>query len=389
MKSAFKFLFICLMTITLLPAKSQDLKKAELSGHLQSLNTVWIQEPSSQWYSMGSVYNRLNFNWYMHQNWKFSTSMRNVFTYGQLVYLSYPAYSNLLTSDQGYMNLTGEIASDSSYVFYTNLDRLNLSFNKGNFNAIVGRQRINWGINMVWNPNDIFNTFNFYDFDYVERPGCDAIRMQYYTGMTSSLDVAVKVDDQERVTAAAMYHFNKWNYDFQLLGGVMTSDVVVGGGWSGYIGGAGFTGEGTFFRDKDNFADTTGIFVFSTGVNYTFKNSLFIHGSFLYNSDGTTGNAGYGSGLILITPELSPKNFTQAKYSILGQVSYPFTPLINGDITSIFNPNDKSFFIGPNVNFSLSDNITLLLMSQIFIGDEGTEFGDSGSLFYLRLKWSF
>jgi len=369
--------------------QAQDLKKAELNGHLQNLNTVWIQDASSQWYSMGSIYNRLNFNWYMHDNWKFSTSMRNVFTYGQLLYLSYPSYSNLLTSDQGLMNLTGEIASDSSYVFYTNLDRLNLSFNKGNFNAIVGRQRINWGINMVWNPNDIFNTFNFYDFDYVERPGCDAARMQYYTGMSSSLDVAVKLDDQERLTAAAMYQFNKLNYDFQLMGGVMTSDVVFGGGWSGYVGGAGFTGEGSYFRDKDNFSDTTGIFVFSTGANYTFKNSLFVHGSFLYNSNGTTGKAGYGSGLILITPQLSPKNFSQAKYSILGQVSYPFTPLINGDITGIYNPNDKSYFIGPNVNFSLSDNITLLLMSQIFIGDEGTEFGDSGSLFYLRLKWSF
>ncbi len=191
----------------LLPAKSQDMKKAELSGHLQSLNTVWVQDVQSEWYSMGSVYNRLNFNWYMQKNWKFSTSMRNVFTYGQLLYLSYPSYSKLLTSDQGYMNLTGEIAGDSSYVLYSNIDRLNINFNKGNLNVIVGRQRINWGINMVWNPNDIFNTFNFYDFDYVERPGCDAVRMQYYTGMSSSLDVAFKLDYSGKINSRGHVSF--------------------------------------------------------------------------------------------------------------------------------------------------------------------------------------
>jgi hypothetical protein len=363
-------------------------RKTHLSGFLQNLNMVYVEDIESQWQTMGTIQNRLNFKWYPHQNLTFSASARNLFSYGQLIYTNYPLYSDLLIYDEGFINLTWPIAKDSSYILYTQIDRANFQFVKNNFDVKIGRQRINWGINMVWNPNDIFNTFNFYDFDYVERPGCDAVRLQYYTGIASSVEFAFKIDKNEEITSAAMYRVNKWNYDFQLLGGVYRDDIVVGLGWSGYIKDAGFTGEGSYFIDRKNLADTNGIFVFSAGANYTFRNSIFLHGSFLFNSNGTTGPAGWGSALFVVA-DVTPKTFTLAKYSLLGQISYPFTPLIKGDLATIYNPSDKSIFIGPNLDFSLSDNITLLLMSQIFLGDPGTEFGYNSSLYYLRLKWSF
>jgi hypothetical protein len=73
----------------------------------------------------------------------------------------------------------------------------------------------------------------------------------------------------------------------------------------------------------------------------------------------------------------------------MGQLSYPITPLIQGDLSTIVNPFDGSFFLGPNVSFSLTENITLLLMGQLFYGGGGTEFGDYGQLYYVRLKWAF
>jgi hypothetical protein len=231
-------------------------------------------------------------------------------------------------------------------------------------------------------------SINYYDFDYIERPGCDAVRLVYFPGVSSSVEAAVKIDQNHDITLAGMYKFNRWNYDFQIIGGIMQSDFMIGAGWSGNLKKAGFNGEGSWFRDKDNFSDTSGIFIFSTGINYTFRNSLFLHSSFLFNSNGTTGKAGVENPFLSLR-EISPKSFTAARYSIFGQVSYPFTPLISGDLSSIFNPNDLSMFVGPNISFSLSDNITLLFMSQIFIGDQGTEFGGMGSLIYLRLKWSF
>jgi hypothetical protein len=363
-------------------------KKLDFSGHLQNLNTVWIQDVESEWYSTSSIYNRLNFKWFLHKNWTFTASARNVINYGQLIYMNYPYYSDLLIEDDGLLDLTGTIASDSSYILYTNLDRLNLKFSKGKFQTIAGRQRINWGINMVWNPNDIFNTFNYYDFDYVERPGCDALRLMYFPGISSSVEAAIKIDQSQNLTIAGLYKFNRWNYDFQVMGGIMESDVVLGAGWSGNLKKAGFNGEASWFRDKNNFADTSGIFVLSTGINYTFRNSLYLQGAFLYTSNGTIGNAGVENPFLSLR-EVSPKSFTAARYSVFGQVSYPITPIITADLSGIFNPNDLSVFIGPDLNISLSDNISLLFMSQIFVGQQGTEFGGLGSLIYLRLKWSF
>ncbi len=148
---------------------------------------------------MSSIYNRLNLSWYPHQNWTLSASARNMFSFGQMIYQYYPYYSDLLVDEPGFLNMTWPIAKDSSYVLYSNIDRANIQFNKGNFEMRVGRQRVNWGINLVWNPNDIFNTFNYYDFDYVERPGCDAIRAVYYTGVSSSVEAAVKISRKKKL----------------------------------------------------------------------------------------------------------------------------------------------------------------------------------------------
>ncbi|MBN1337696.1 MAG: hypothetical protein JXA03_00140 [Bacteroidales bacterium] len=377
-----------LLTYPIIGTAENDPKKYSLSGHLQNMNTVWIPEGSERWNNLNSTYNRLNFKWYAAKTMTLNAGARNLFTFGQLLYETHPVYSDLLTGDPGYLDLTGRIARDSSCVLYSNLDRLNVQYSKGKFEAVAGRQRINWGMNMVWNTNDIFNTFSIYDFDYVERPGCDALKMEYYTGFASSVQAAVKIDSSEAITAAGLIRFNRWNYDFQFLGGTMDKDLVLGTGWSGYLKNAGFTGEASYFRPTDNFNDTMAIFIFSSGINYTFKNSFFSQFAFLYNSGGTTENAGLHAGLLNLR-NLTPKTISPARYSLFFEIAFPLTPLVRADLSSAHNPSDLSFFLGPNLDISLADNIDLLLMAQIFSGKTNTEYGDYGSFYYLRLKWSF
>ena len=359
-----------------------------LSGYLQNLNTLWIKDVTSQWYSMNSVVNRLNLKLYLNNQWNVNAAARNALTYGQLIYLNHPYYADLLIGDEGRLNLTTVIRQDSSYIFYSHLDRLNLHFVRDRFELTLGRQRINWGINLVWNPNDLFNTFNFYDFDYAERPGCDALRLQYYTGYASSFQAALKIDSENQLTAAFLYKFNYRNYDLQLLSGVMKEDAVIGAGWSGYLRDAGFSGEVSWFRNFEHITDSSGVIVLSMAVNYTFSNALFVHTAMLYNSAGTTGKAGWGDSFLTLQ-DLSPKTFTPARYALFGQMTYPISPLIRADFSTVFNPTDHSLFLGPALDFSLSDNIAFLLMGQIFRGKAGTEFGDYGTLIYTRLKWSF
>jgi hypothetical protein len=313
--------------------------------------------------------------------------MRNRFLYGDFIEMGYPYYAEMLDKDNGYADMTWIVADDSSFVLLSSIDRANLKFTKSKFEATIGRQRVNWGIGFVWTPNDIFNSFSYFDFDYEERPGCDAVRLEYYTGVTSSAQLVASLNSDKRPTIAGMYRFNRWEYDFQFLGGMMVDDIVVGAGWAGQIKGAGFRGEISYFRDAGQFKDTTGQLEATVDADYTFKNSLYLHAAFLYNSTGTTGPAG-GMNYLEIK-NVSVKNFTLARYDIMGEIAYQVSPLVRADISSIINPSDKSLFVGPSVILSISNNWQLMLISQLFYGEKGTEFGDYGKMWYARLKWSF
>jgi len=133
---------------------------------------------------------------------------------------------------------------------YSNWDRLNLNYSYGNWDITLGRQRINWGINTVWNPNDLFNSQNFLDTDYEEKPGSDALRIQYTTGETSSLEIAFHPDKEFKMkqsVLAAIYKFNFRSFDFQILAARYLQDYSMGMGWAGNIKNAGFKGEINYF----------------------------------------------------------------------------------------------------------------------------------------------
>ena len=153
--------------------------------------------------------------------------------------------------DNGIIDLSHVWVNENSFVFHSIIDRLWMNYSHKKFDLRIGRQRINWGVNTVWNPNDLFNAFNFVDFDYEERPGSDAVRFQYYTGDFSSFEIAARPGEHiDSTVAAAMYKFNKWNYDFQVLGGNYFSDIALGLGWAGNIKNAGFKGEATYFHPR-------------------------------------------------------------------------------------------------------------------------------------------
>ncbi len=365
----------------------QEASSVTASGFLEYSNTTWAPSGRGIWSEQSGFYTRLNLQWQPSNSFSLHAGIRNNFIFGSLMAQFYPFYHNMLASDAGLMDLTFTLKEDTSYVLLSNTDRLFAKWTLDKLEITLGRQRINWGMNMVWNPNDIFNTYNYFDFDYVERPGSDALLLQYFTGDLSSVQLAFKLNRDKELTAALLYKFNLANYDFQLLGGIMNKDFVAGLGWSGQIGGAGFTGETSYFRNAHHFSDSTGQWVTSVGINYTLNCGLFINTSFLYNSKGTTGNAGRTN--FLFMDNLSPKTLTLSRINFFTEVSYPITPLIKADLSTIFNPNDHSAFMGPSVDLSLTDNLQFFVMAQLFLGSKTSEYGNYGKMLYLKLKWSF
>ena len=360
----------------------------ELSMYYKPVQAMPVSASDSLNYLfLSQIHNRINFRWYASSKLTFALEARNRIFFGQMV-REFPDYEDYIEEDNGYLDLGTVLISQNSWFLHTMLDRAWVDYTSGKWQIRLGRQRINWGTNLVWNPNDVFNTFSYFDFDYEERPGTDGVRIQYYTSVTSSAELVYKVGHNNNETAVAgMYRFLKSSYDIQFMGGWVGKDYVLGGGWSGDIKGGGFRGEATWFKPRDN-SDPENFesFVASISGDYTLRNSLYLHAAFLFNSHGTTGDAG-GRGFF--TPDISAKMLSLGRYQLFAQASYPFTPLFSGNMAAMLNPCDGSSFLGPSLTYSIGNNWEVMLNGQLFLGRTGTEYGDFGQAVFARLKWSF
>lgn len=365
----------------------EEPKKWSLTGYVKDMQTIIFNEPGEQWITDNLIHNRLNFHWYATESLTFSAQARNRFMWGEMV-SSFPGYAESIDQQIGWFDLTENFLEEKSFVFNSSIDRLYFDYNKGKFQVKLGRQRINWGQTFAWNPNDIFNAYSFFDFDYEEKPGSDAIRAVYYINYASQIELAAKVNHKDEVTAAALYKFNYKNYDYQLIAGVLDeNDWLAGGGWSGQIKNVAFRGEFTYFypKEKENNPD---VFTGSIGFDYTFKNSLMLQFETLYKSNGNKNEAFNLNELYY--NEISAKNLSLNQITLFTQVSYPITPLINSSLSVMYSPNDQSVFLGPGLTGSLSDNTEVSVNVQSFYSEAAKNNAQAKSSFvFLRLKYSF
>ena len=240
----------------------QDSAKSKnfvLNGYVKNMQIVAFQNVNSDWITGNLIHNRLDFTWYIKQSLKLTIGDRNRFFYGDFL-KDITGYDKTFETDDGVVKLSKNVIDWQSEVMNVTLDRANLDYTNGKFEITFGRQRINWGQTFVWNPNDIFNTYSYLDFDYEEKPGSDALRAQYYINSTDRAEIAFKENNEKQVTAAGLYRFNKHSYDFQFLGGIFNNDYfMIGAGWSGEILNGGFRGEISYFKNNKKFSDSAGV----------------------------------------------------------------------------------------------------------------------------------
>jgi hypothetical protein len=389
LKRVHYFLFLLFLTISSTYAQ----EKITMDGYISNTFSLYGIEDVTLWEN--SFMDRFNFRVYP-TNWLTGAiDFRSRIITGNTL-TTIPGYSDGLGNDPGYMNMTlldnGNIGKNAGYALTTVVDRLWLQFTFGNLEAIVGRQRINWGQTLVWNPNDIFNSYSYFEVDYPERPGSDAIRLQYYTGNASTIELVAKTDSSKRVTAAGYFRFNTLGFDIQLLGGVyQEEDLFLGAGWSGNLGPTGFRGELSYFRDLGQFSDTTGYLMASTGFDYTFSNSFMIQAEALYSAlakemDINNFLQFYGGNLDVKTLGFTPWTFFL-------NLSYPITPLLTASMASMWYPAWDGFFLGPSLDLSIRSNMALSLIFQYFSAEFENSSGglvrSNNTFGFLRFKWNF
>lgn len=382
-----KILIVSVIVITFTSSlKSQEEKQKpfELNGYLTSLQSAIFDTLSGPVIYENMLHNRLNFKGYISNKITLALELRNRFFTGDMV-RSFYGYSEMIGTDEGWIDMSWNIMDEKSFFLNTTIDRLWFDLNFNKFQVRMGRQRINWGQTFVWNPNDIFNAYSFFDFDYTERPGSDAVRLQYYPSFSSAIEIAAKIDTEDDITAAGLYRLSKWGCDIQFLAGYSnSSDIVAGTGWSGAIGSVSFRGEGSWFRPVKSFSDTTGTLLLTAGADRIFEKNSILQFQVMYcNSPLELNNfTSFYSG------NLSAKDLAFSKFSAFGQFSWAVNPLINLSLSAMWFPDLDGYFAGPSFDCSLAENIDFSLLWQHF----NAEMGGTKTrinLGFLRVKYSF
>lgn len=317
----------------------------------------------------GLLHGRLRFDLDPFEQFSFRVDVRNRFYQGDMVDMV-QGFSEMLEVDPGVVDLNWTNNRTSGMLLVMNIDRLLVDYHAQRWRVTMGRQRINWGLNTVWNPHDIFNAYDFFDFDYEERPGSDALRVQYQWGGMSGIEAAASMDYDNNVRSALLYRFNRNGYDMQVLTGYSYDRWLCGFGWAGSVGEAGFKGEARYVQPSGS-ASFENRIVATIGVDRTFDPGWYVGLNGLYT--------GTDSRLGLESPTVS---FSYDRALML-QVNRQINPIWNAG-ASVFYASENRIALMPSVSRTLGDNWELLLTGIGFY-----EKNISQNNLFLRLRWSF
>lgn len=343
---------------------------------------------------------RLNGRWYPTDTLTAALEIRFRGLYGDSV-RDLPGFRDQIQQDYDNPKLDVILWDKERSFGYGQIDRLYVDSTFDALQVTLGRQRIAWGTALVWNVIDLFNPLSVLDFDYEERPGADAVRLQYYTGAVSKVEVAVKPDDDEyQRTFAGLWSTNWHEYDFFVIAAYENQRRILGGAWTGNINDAGFRGEirlsdpprrgaapthptsSEFGRSL--YAEDAWVASAVVSADYTFPNTVYLHAEMMYNSNGKTEQAG-----AFAFEAMDAGMLSAARWSLFQEVAYELTPLLRVSIWGMFNPDDRSGLLMPSFTWSAATNLDMLLTGYTTFGDPGTEWGDQGKALFVRMKYAF
>lgn len=385
-------LIIPLLTLTVFPAFAtvpglEPEKSWDLDGYVKYMATYNIPEKQSNTLDH-LIHNRFNFEYRFSPNWRVNVGMRNRAIWGDA--LDIAQYPDLVSLDNGYLDLSKNWREDD-VILNTQLDRLYVSWQQEDWGAQFGRFRVNWSMNTVWNPNDIYNAYSIYDFDYEERAGTDAVMVSKKLGFADGIDLIfapAKAPDKNSVSMR--YFANSSGLDYQLIAGRANRDFVLGAGFATDIYEAGLRGELTWFDPVDSEYQgerTERTMVGSLETDYSFggTRSWLGRAAWLFISEPQDAS----SALAYLNLPLNAKTLSFTQHTIYADLSFDLTSL-NRLTASVSYYDDGSFFSGLSSSYSLANDWQLLTVIQSFNGANDSLFGETPAiLLFANIRYSF
>ena len=354
-----------------------------LSGFVSEMPSyVWQKHNTN--YADNLIHNRLNIQHSFKSRFSLNIEFRNRWFWGESI-KNDATRKYVIDSDPGAVDLSMNIGSDNSYVINSKVDRLSLSFRKGIFDIKLGRQRADWGLSKIWNPNDVFNTYSFYDFDYEAKPGMDGAIVKMGKNDKHSVVTVFKVDNNQKVSFAAMYRANINSVAMQVMAGqVNKEDYVMGLGWKYTNANFSIYGETTYLspinnRSNDHKIGTLGLSYRLGKVNVSTE---YLYSDYLEERVGDI-NA-------LMNQGVSLKNLSISDHSYNLSMQYDFS----GKLTSTFDyigfgfPLFDGMFLGSSTHVKVADDLVVSVIVQGF-SQNWLPDKEKSLFLYARLKKTF
>lgn len=358
-------------------------EKLNISGYIKDLQTLTFDSHFKELNTGNLIHNRLNFKWMPSEKFTASAELRNRLFWGELVKYT-PDFASQLRNNNEKLNMQKSWTINRSMVFHTNAERLNLDYHDEALNIRVGRQRINWGLTTTWNPNDIFNAYNFLDFDYEERPGIDGAKVHYILNSSAGIEFAyANTGNKNGNIAAFKYSVNKWNYDMQFISGWYKDQLTLGTGWAGYIRDAGFKGEVQYFTGTENSKAHLNL---SLEGDYMFDNGWYVSSGVLFNNYGLSKPVDDWN---LIDLRLSPDNMMPTRWNAILTTAKELNPLLTANMSVLYAPGTNLLILFPSVQYNMAPDLDLNLVWQSFFAELDDNFKAVNHQGILRLKWNF
>jgi len=322
-----------------------------------------------------------------------------------------------------------DLGSDSRGVWRHLLYRGWLNWETEDFQVILGRQRIPWGVGRLWNPIDRFNPIAPLAIEQSESAGIDAVVATWFASSAAALDgVYAPGDDGDDPSYALRLHGLVADTDYSLMAGVFDDANTVGATLERNLGEMAIHLEAVYAnpdahywpvgRSRPRDLPSYWQVVVSLDTNIDVGEGIYALIEHLYNGNALGLGRGRAGSLLSLyeatwTPpaplpgELQrffPGPYVQsisadrfggsrvvsfARHQTGAMLGYDLTPTLRGDLLVIYDWNGHSSAIAPQLRYTPRDDLEVTLGVQIFTGRRASQYGQAEDIAFFTIDYFF
>jgi hypothetical protein len=303
-----------------------------------------------------------------------------------------------------------------------------LQLEAGGLDAIVGRQRIAWGVGRLWNPIDRFNAIPPLAVQGDQSQGIDAIDAKWsFDGFNFVEAVYAPGSSRGDSRVALRFHGVVLDSDISLVGGIFEKARTVGIDFARNLGDAAIRIEAVYTDPRQRVwkienADDGGprrlgdFFQVVTSVDYTFDvfGGIYVLVEHLYNGN----DLGFGegsAGSLLPLFEATDVRPAEVEASVPGPYATAgstklfgssrvvtnaenqtgtimggdITPELRLDVVSIYDWDGESAAFFPSLRYSPLGSLEVTVGVQTFVGPHRSQYGALETFVYLLADFYF